>query len=99
MVVNTLDFIYKKLSNDKKTIKDDIMTEYGKLSIRNRIILNEYELCGCCFCEEIFKTDMIDVYVDPGEVSALCPFCYVDSVIPIHIDDFNENHEECKELC
>jgi hypothetical protein len=92
------NFNFNKTSDSKRTLPVDISNEYISLSIRNRSLLEESEICGCYFCEEIFKTEMIDVYVDTNEITAICPFCCVDSIISINIDDYNENRYEYKEL-
>ena len=42
-------------------------------------------ICGCFYCLEIFKPSEIEEWTDEDEqgigTTALCPYCYIDSVI------------------
>ncbi len=52
----------------------------------NKIALKSDKVCGCFYCCEIYSPDEINEYgkeynCPPGEATALCPYCGVDSVI------------------
>ena len=51
-----------------------------KFSFRNRALLEKDSLCGCFNCKKTFSPDQILDWLDEDE-TALCPFCYIDSVI------------------
>lgn len=57
-----------------------------KTSTFNRNILEHDKLCGCFYCLEIFDpteiTEWIPESEDGDEVTALCPYCGVDAIIP-----------------
>jgi hypothetical protein len=59
-----------------------------KHSIRNRSAIERSERCGCFYCRAIFAPGEITEWVDGGEadlqlgVTALCPRCGIDSVLP-----------------
>jgi hypothetical protein len=52
-----------------------------KHSIRHRQELEASESCGCFYCLAVFEPSSIEVWVDEGDVTALCPECGIDSVI------------------
>lgn len=60
--------------------------EAHKFSINNFDALKEDSLCGCFYCNSIFTPDkIIDWTIEPnGGKTALCPYCYIDSVIGIN---------------
>ena len=39
--------------------------------------------CGCYYCLEHFLWEQTETFVDNGD-TAVCPYCYVDSVIDSH---------------
>ena len=47
-------------------------------------------ICGCYCCTKTFKESDIEDFVDDG-LSALCPYCMVDSVIVVK--DMNDKDE------
>ena len=57
-------------------------------SIRHREAVERSEVCGCFYCEAIFSPKEITEWVDSEEgelhagVTALCPRCGIDSVLP-----------------
>ena len=51
-------------------------------SVNNRDELLEAKHCGCYYCEKEFDVKMIKVWTDDG-FTAVCPYCHVDSVIPL----------------
>lgn len=53
-----------------------------KFSFANAENLKNSKICGCYFCGEIFTPDKIDSYTrDKDGNTAICPFCWVDSII------------------
>lgn len=57
----------------------DIISAH-KFSKKNRHALKKDTRCGCFFCLKIFSPEEITDWI-PFEDTALCPYCYVDSVI------------------
>lgn len=62
----------------------------------NRKKLASSTLCGCVYCEEIYKTSEIECWTDNGE-TALCPKCDIDSVIP-YTSEYSSIQDFKKEL-
>jgi NAD-dependent SIR2 family protein deacetylase len=52
----------------------------------NRNLIENSNKCYCFHCGKIFEKDDIKEYIDNG-VTALCPDCGVDSVIPDSVDE------------
>lgn len=56
-----------------------------QFSSNHRKQIVDSELCGCCFCLEIYPPSRINEWIDEDEnevgQTALCPFCGIDSVI------------------
>jgi hypothetical protein len=50
-------------------------------SLRNRDHMTAGTACGCFYCEAVFTADEIREWVD-DELTALCPRCGIDSVLP-----------------
>lgn len=62
-----------------------------RFSFRNRDLLETSERAGCFYCQELFDASEIQEWVDedPAEsakgirgVTAVCPRCGIDAVIP-----------------
>jgi hypothetical protein len=57
-----------------------------KLSIRHRHLIETAAQCGCFYCGAIFRPSEILDWVDGDSpetgVTALCPKCGIDSVLP-----------------
>jgi hypothetical protein len=71
---------------------DVIFTAEERKAAREHSFLNKAEilnseLCGCYLCLKIFKADAITGWIEDQHIdteqnfTAICPFCYVDSVI------------------
>ena len=52
-----------------------------KASFRNREQIEQSKQCGCFFCRRIFPVSEVTDYVSREEPTALCPYCYTDSVL------------------
>lgn len=53
-------------------------------SCRNRAEIGGSALCGCVRCGRMFLPETIRDWAEPGDatgVTALCPFCGIDSVL------------------
>ncbi|MCR5683763.1 MAG: helix-turn-helix domain-containing protein [Clostridiales bacterium] len=50
-------------------------------TMNNRAELGASDLCGCIYCRQVFRPQIITKWVDRDGNTALCPFCGIDSVI------------------
>jgi hypothetical protein len=50
-------------------------------SSRHSQELERSERCGCFYCFAIFEPSEIDMWLNEGDGTALCPKCCIDSVI------------------
>lgn len=69
------------LSSSRKFIKDLQLELAHKASFRNREQIERSKQCGCFFCGRIFPASKVTDYVSREEPTALCPYCYTDSVL------------------
>ncbi len=69
------------LSSSRKFIKDLQLEQVYKASSRNREQTERSKQCGCFFCCRIFPTSEETNYASCEESTALCPYCYTDSVL------------------
>lgn len=49
-------------------------------SFKNRTEINESSVCGCYYCLAMFTPNTITEWTD-NDLTALCPFCGIDSVV------------------
>lgn len=68
------------LSSSRKFIKDLQLEQAHKASFRNREQIEQSKQCGCFFCCRIFPASEVTDYVSREEPTALCPYCFTDSV-------------------
>lgn len=54
-----------------------------KQSRHSKENLRESNIVGCFSCTTIYTFDEIDKFVNGGD-TALCPYCSIDAVIPLH---------------
>lgn len=59
----------------------ELMEKASELSFKNRDMVDKSSKCGCYACCQIYDAKYVWEYVDDGE-TALCPICYIDSVLP-----------------
>ena len=73
----------KKLSfsSSRQFIKDLQLEQAHKASFRNREQIERSKQCGCFFCCRIFPASEVTDYVSKEKPTALCPYCYTDSVL------------------
>lgn len=69
------------LSSSRKFIKNLQLELAHKASFRNREQIERSKQCGCFFCRRIFPASEVTDYVSREEPTALCPYCYTDSVL------------------
>ncbi|MBE6253923.1 MAG: hypothetical protein E7105_00160 [Prevotella sp.] len=53
-------------------------------SFRNEVMIANSEVCGCFYCNSIFKPEEVTLWCDDdgkGARTALCPRCGIDSVL------------------
>jgi hypothetical protein len=67
-------------------VTDRDLEDIHKLTIRHRPLVEASERCGCFYCCSIFPATEIKDWVDGEDldtgVTALCPRCGIDSVLP-----------------
>ena len=52
-------------------------------SFQNREVVKRSQMCGCFFCCKTFPASEVeDFCIDREDLTALCPYCAIDSVIP-----------------
>lgn len=59
------------------------LKELHKKCFHNVSELHTVGRCGCFYCQMIFDILHIEEWTDNG-LTAICPFCGVDSVIPLY---------------
>ena len=56
--------------------------EAHKYCFENKTMLKKDKKCGCFYCCTIISSDEIEIWIkDKNDYTALCPYCFVDSVI------------------
>jgi wobble nucleotide-excising tRNase len=66
--------------------------EFGYIhqhSIHHRSLLEQSDRCGCFYCEKIYSPSEVEEWIDEQDdsdpdsgVTALCPYCGIDAVLP-----------------
>lgn len=60
---------------------DNKLIRAHEISKNNRELLLQDQLCGCFYCQRLFRSgEVVDWYGDQDE-SAVCPYCGIDAVI------------------
>ena len=54
-----------------------------RFSMHNRPRLEKVSECACYYCLKVFSPKEIKEWVDKND-TAICPYCSVDTVIPIY---------------
>lgn len=61
--------------------------ELHKYSFQNEKLLKEVKQCACFYCGDRFNVSDIKQWIeDKSKITAQCPNCSIDSVIPAVID-------------
>lgn len=68
-------------------------------SIYNKEDLQNVNKCGCFYCLKIYDPKEIKEWLSEnnGKETALCPYCYIDSVIP-ESDEYELSEQLLKEM-
>ena len=70
-----------------------------KLCFENEKLLKEVKQCACMYCNDRYDVSEIKDWIeDDNGLTAQCPYCQIDSVIPAIIDGKPITNEELKEL-
>ena len=70
-----------------------------KLTFENEKLLKEVKKCACMYCNNRYDVKEIKDWIeDDHGLTAQCPYCWVDSVIPEIIDGKLITDEELKEM-
>ena len=58
-----------------------------KLSSNHKELLMKEDVCGCFYCLSIFSPKLITDFIeDADDLTTICPYCIIDSIIPKHSD-------------
>ena len=69
------------------------------MTFENEKQLNEAKKCVCIYCEKRFDVSKIKEWIeDRNGLTALCPFCQIDTVIPEIVDGIPISDEDLKKL-
>ena len=52
-----------------------------EISKNNRELLTQDILCGCFYCQRIFRSGEVTEWYGEHDESAVCPYCGIDAVI------------------
>ena len=76
---------------------DNMEEKYLKLhalTLRNEEILRDKE-CVCIYCKKDFNyKDIVDFIGDSDGLTAECPYCHIDSVLPKEYDGYVVTKED-----
>lgn len=87
---------YEKKDNTKIP---EIYKQLHKLSFENKKLLEEKKKCVCFYCGHRFDVSDIKEWIeDKKEMTAKCPSCGIDSVIPAEVDAIDITDEVVKEM-
>ena len=57
------------------------LKEAHKHSINNKLEILNSKICGCFYCNKIFKSREICRWIQDENATAICPYCFNDTVI------------------
>ena len=63
----------------------DIKT-FSELSFKNRSKIDPDKNVSCYYCGKVYLGKEIKEWADDGEDTAICPYCWIDSVVPFEVD-------------
>ena len=68
------------------------------MSSNHKELLMKEDVCGCFYCVSIFIPKLITDWIeDQNDLTAICPYCGIDSIIPNH-SDYQLKKELLKEM-
>jgi len=71
--------------------------EYWKYTISNSEAISRSTECACIYCLKRFKPSEITEYCrhlkqkSPNYDTAICPYCYVDTVVPNSLVNYSDD--------
>ena len=69
------------------------------LTFENEKILKKAKKCVCVNCKNRFNISRVETWIgDESALTAMCPFCLVDSVMPAVIEDKVISDEDLNNL-
>ena len=70
-----------------------------KLTFENEKILKKVKKCACIYCKDRYDVSKINEWIeDDNGLTAQCPFCQIDSVIPAIINGVPISDEDLNKL-
>lgn len=70
-----------------------------KLTYENRDILLKAKKCVCVYCGAEFDVSEIEFWQpDPNNLTAQCPHCWIDAVLPKEINGKEITKEDVKKM-
>lgn len=72
------------------------MINFKKDSYKNKYLLKKNDYAACFYCLKVFQVNKIQEWVD-RDLTALCPFCNIDTVIPYDLNDHEDMLIEMKQ--
>ena len=68
-------------------MKLEELLKIHKLSYNHKELLMKENIWGCFYCLSIFSPKFITDWIeDENDLTAICPYCCIDSIIPKHSD-------------
>lgn len=64
-----------------KKFSEENLLKAHKFSYDNKELLKRDKICGCFTCLSVFSPHEIKDWIQDKEGTAVCPYCYDDSVI------------------
>lgn len=62
---------------------EDVLRAAHKASFQNERLVKESTMCGCFSCRRVYPATEVRAWCPDREgLTAICPYCAVDSVIP-----------------
>lgn len=78
---------------------DNIIRVIYSYTYQNRKLLKRYKNCTCIYCGANFHYTKINSWVnDTEELTAICPKCGIDSVVPTKVKNKVDDYTLTEEL-
>ena len=61
----------------------DLLRAAHKHTTDHRRDLERSDICGCFYCLQTFQATEIEIWLEEGSGTALCPRCGIDSVLGV----------------
>ncbi len=67
---------------EKRKIPQKLLDAH-QASSQNKELVKKSKMCGCFFCGSVFPAAEVEIWaVGQKDKTAICPYCFVDAVIP-----------------